>query len=505
MDLETTELGPFVLDRRRRQLMREGKVVPIGHRGFVLLETLLDAGGVPVDKATLMDRAWPGTTVEEGNLTTQIASLRKQLGADADSLIVTVPRVGYRLVTVPNTEESLLSGRPSIAVLPFVNLSSDREHDHICDGIVEDLIIGLSRFKTFAVVSRTSSFVYKGRSVDAREAARDLGVRYLLEGSVRRSGEKVRVAAQLIDGASGAHHWAETFDGAVTDIFDFQDRITRQVIGLIEPQLRKAEIGRARQKRPDSMDAWDLYVQALPLVYSTSAANHTRAIALLDRALAIEPDYAPALALAAWAREKRGSVGGVAGSSDAEDALALAERAFDADPDDPMVIALLGFLRIKFACDYSGLDLCIRAVALNPNNTLVLNFATVAHSLAGDLDEMIACANRALELSPGSPDTYVCLQDIACGQLMAGRFQKALYWAGRSIEVNDSFVFARLAVAVASAHLGRVAEARDAIEKVLELRPDLTIASLLRTIPNRFPERRNVWTTGMRKAGMPEG
>lgn len=352
-------------------------------------------------------------------------------------------------------------------------------------------------------MSRTSSFAYKGRSVDAREAARELGVRYLLQGSVRRSGQRVRIAAQLIDGGSGAHHWAETFDGAVTDIFDFQDLITRRVIGLIEPQLRKAEISRARQKRPDSMDAWDLYVQALPLVYSTSAINHTNAIALLDKAIAIEPDYAPAVALAAWAREKRRSVGGVQGTNDVEQSLGLAQRAFEIDPDDPMVMGLLGFLRISFGRDYSGLDLCNRAVALNPNNTLVLNFATVAHSLAGDLDEMIACATRALDLSPGSPDTYVCLHDIACGHVMAGRFEDALYWAGRSISINNSYVFAHLDVAVANAHLGRIDEARAAIVRVLELRPDLTTASLVGTNPNRYKERENVWTTGQRIAGLP--
>ncbi len=503
MDVESVALGPFVLDRRRRQLTREGKVVPIGHRGYVLLETLLDAQGAPVDKATLMERAWPGIVVEEGNLTTQIATLRKQLGAGTESLIVTVPRVGYRLVAATAVPEGRVSGRPSIAVLPFVNLSSEVEHDHIGDGLVEDLITGLSRFKTFAVVSRTSSFAYKGRSVDAREAARDLGVRYLLEGSVRRSGQRVRITAQLIDGGSGAHHWAETFDGAVTDIFDFQDLITRRVIGLIEPQLRKAEISRARQKRPESMDAWDLYVQALPLVYSTSASNHTNAIALLDRAIAIEPDYAPALALAAWAREKRRSVGGVHEINDVEDSLGLAQRAFDIDPDDPMVMGLLGFLRISFRRDYSGLDLCNRAVALNPNNILVLNFATVAHSLAGDLDEMIACATRALELSPGSPDTYVCLHDIACGHVMAGRFEDALYWARRSIAINNSYAFAHLDVAVANAHLGRVDEAREAIVRVLELRPDLTTASLVGNNPNRYKEREIVWTTGQSIAGLP--
>ena len=276
-----------------------------------------------------------------------------------------------------------LPDRASIAVLPFANMSSDPEQEYFADGIVEDIITALSRFRTFAVVARNSTFAYKGRAVDVRTVARDLGVRYVLEGSVRRSGDKVRVTAQLIEGASGAHLWAEKFEGAVADIFDIQDEITRSVIGLIEPQIRKAEIERARRKRPESIDAWDLYVQALPLVYAANVPGYTDAIVLLDRALALAPDYAPALALASWAHEKRKTFGGIApaGVDDVETSLALAQRALDADPDDAMAMALLGWERILFRGDYAGLALCSRAVELNPNNRAVLDLAAVAHTL----------------------------------------------------------------------------------------------------------------------------
>lgn len=425
---------------------------------------------------------------------------------NAEALIVTVPRIGYRLVTTANSEESRASGRPSIAVLPFANLSSSIEQDYLADGVVEDLITALSRFKTFAVAARTSSFAYKGRSVDARAAALELGVRYLLEGSVRRSGDKMRVTAQLIDGASGAHLWAETFDGAVTDIFDFQDRITRSAIGLIEPQIRRAEIDRSRRKRPESLDAWDLYVQALPLVYSTSATNHSTAIVLLDRAIAIDPSYAPALALGAWAREKRKTVGGAEppGADDAKISFALAERALEADPDDPVVIALMGWLRMLFRRDFSGLQLCMRAVALNPNNLLVLNWATVSNLFGGDLDDAIAFATRAVELSPMSPDTYVCLNDIAWGHMLAGRFEVSLEWARRTLDVNDTYVYTHIDIAVACAHLGRIAEARAAVATALRLRPDFTVAERVGFFPIRAPERIERIADGLRKAGMPE-
>lgn len=406
-----SRFGPFIFDREQMKLTRNGRTVALGSRGTALLAALADAKGSVVGKETLIDAAWPGTVVEEANLTVQIAALRRALGAGPDEhdWIVTVPRVGYRLVWPQASGTATASGAPAVAVLPFENLSSDPEQSFLADGVVEELITALSRFRTFAVVARNSTFVYKGRAVDVRDVARDLGVRYVLEGSVRRSGNRVRVAAQLIEGASGAHLWAEKFEGAVADIFDFQDQITKSVIGLIEPQIRKAEIERARRKRPESVDAWDLYVQAVPLVYGANVLAYTEAIDLLDRALALEPDYAPALAFASWAHEKRRTFGGgaVAAADDVEVSLALAQRALEADPDDALAMALLGWERILFRSDYSGLALCSRAVELNPNNRAVLDLTAVAHLFAGDLDKVIAYGTRALQLSPGAPDAYM--------------------------------------------------------------------------------------------------
>jgi adenylate cyclase len=396
---------------------------------------------------------------------------------------------------------------PSLAVLPFENLSSDPEQTFFADGIVEDIITALSRFRTFAVVARNSTFAYKGRAVDVRTVARDLGVRYVLEGSVRRSASKVRVTAQLIEGASGAHLWAEKFDGAVADIFDIQDEITRSVIGLIEPQIRKAEIERARRKPPESIDAWDLYVQALPLVYAANVPGYSDAIAVLDRALSLAPDYAPALALSSWAHEKRKTFGGIApaGVDDVEMSLALAQRALDADPDDALAMALLGWERIFFRGDYTGLALCSRAVALNPNNRVVLALAAVANIFAGDLDVAIACGMRALQLSPGAPDNYDCLEHIAAAHFFAGRFDEAAHWAQRSIELEKAFANSHLFLAASYAHLGRNEEARAAMSVALQLQPDFTMAMFLGGPPRRFPERTKLWVEGMRIAGMPEG
>jgi adenylate cyclase len=407
----------------------------------------------------------------------------------------------------PSPAQPALPDRASIAVLPFANMSSDPEQEYFADGIVEDIITALSRFRTFAVVARNSTFAYKSRAVDVRAVARDLGVRYVLEGSVRRSGDKVRVTAQLIEGVSGAHLWAEKFEGAVADIFGIQDEITGSVIGLIEPQIRKAEVERARRKRPESIDAWDLYVQALPLVYAANVPGYTDAIVLLDRAIALAPDYAPALALASWAHEKRKTFGGIApaGVDDVEMSLALAQRALDADPDDALAMALLGWERIFFRGDYTGLALCSRAVALNPNHRVVLALASVANIFAGDLDEAIACGMRALQLSPGAPDNYDCLEHIAAAHFFAGRFYEAAQWAQRSIDLEKAFASSHLFLAASNAHLGRNEEARAAMTVALQLRPDFTIAMFVSGPPRRFPERTKLWVEGMRMAGMPLG
>ena len=407
MNGDVTTFGPFTFNREQMKLTREGRIASLGGRGAALLAALADAKGGVVSKDTLMQAAWPGTVVEEANLTVQIAALRRALGAwsDAEEWIVTVPRAGYRLIWPQETATAPQTGAPAIAVLPFENLSSDPEQTFLADGIVEDIITALSKFRTFAVVARNSTFAYKGRAVDVHDVARDLGVRYVLEGSVRRAGEKLRVAAQLIEGSSGAHLWAEKFEGAATDIFDFQDEITRAVIGLIEPRIRKAEIDRARRKRPESLDAWDLYVQAVPLVYRADVPGYTEAINLLDRALALAPEYGPALAFASWAHEKRKTFGGEAppGVDDVVLALAFAERALDVDQDDALAMALLGWERILFRRDYSGLALCDRAAELNPNNRAILDLTAVANIYAGDLDRTLAHGMRAFAAQPGSP------------------------------------------------------------------------------------------------------
>lgn len=505
---ERIAFGLFLFDTTTATLLRGDDVVSLGGRAAAVLQALLEADGEVVAKPQLMDRVWPDTIVEEGNLAVQVATLRKILGTRPDGAewIGNVARVGYRLV---RDAGGAATGIPTIAVLPFSNLSGDRDQDYLVDGIVEELIAALSRFKTFAVVARNSTYAFKGRAVDVREVARTLGARYVLEGSVRRAGPRVRVAAQLIDGASGSHLWAESFDGTIGDILDFQDRIAEAVIGLIEPQLRRAEIERARRRRPDNLDAYDLYLQALPFMQGVRIVqleDFDRAIELLGRAIALDPDFAPALALAAWAHEMRLTRGGAAppGVDDAARAQELAARGLAADGNDPNVVLVAGIVRLTIAGDpATGLALIQRAQAANPNSLLIANVAGYAHFFMGDYDGAIASHKRFLQLAPGLAETFWSLNGIARAHLAAGRIEEALAWGLRGLGASEGVDFSHCIVAAAYAHLGRIEEAEAQLARARTIWPDLTIARLLgRT--GQPDGRDRVLVEGLRLAGLQE-
>ena len=268
--------GPYVLDPGAGTLCRQGVPVPLGYRGFLLLSAFLDHPGEVLTKSDLIDAAWQGAAVEETNLTVQIASLRKHIGTSpgGGDWIATIPRVGYRFVAAvgrqadrPNRPGSVSDadepgGRPSIAVLPFLNLSDDREQEYFADGIAEDIITGLSRLRWLFVVARNSTYPYKGGAPDARAVARDLGVRYVLEGSVRRAGERLRVTSHLIDASTGATVWADRYDRPAADVFAVQDEITGNVVASLEPQLYAAENQRLQIRPPESLDAWGHVIPA---------------------------------------------------------------------------------------------------------------------------------------------------------------------------------------------------------------------------------------------------
>jgi TolB-like protein len=498
--------GPFALDAQRTALRRDGVEVMVGSRGLAIIEVLMEAAGGIVRRESLLDRVWPGLSVEESNLTVQIAALRKAVGThpNGEEWIATVPRVGYRLTRPPEAPAGSFDGKPSIAVLPFANFSNDPEQGYFADGMVEDLTTALSRFKTFAVVARNSAFVFKDRAYDIREAAKALGVRYALEGSVRRVDRTVRVTAQLIDAQSGAHIWAEKFDGKLDEVFDFEDAITENVVGAIEPHIRRAEIERSHRKRPESLDAYDLYLQALPLISSVAAHDYGKAIVLLERAITLDPGFAPALAHASWAYAKRlGSGKTPPGVDDAHKSLELARRALAADSNDATVLAIAGLHLMAVKEDEErGYGIVMRAFALNPNSFLVANFAGFAHRQHGNFDDSIACHLRALGFMPGAPEVIWCYTAVAAAHLSAGRFEEALVWALRARDLYDGLEWTQSTLAAAYAHLGRFDEARDALKVVTAARPELTVAELFGRNQTSGPHDAFL-VEGLVKAGIP--
>jgi TolB-like protein len=499
--------GPFVFDRASATLSRGDNLVPLGGRAAALLAALLEADNGVVTKAALMECAWPDHIVEEGNLAVQIATLRKALGtrADGGEWIATVARVGYRLVRDSGGEAT---GRPSFAVLPFVNMSSDPEQQHFADGMVEDLITAFSRFRTFTVVARQSSQAYRGSAKDMREIARELSVRYLLEGSVRREGRHVRVTVQLIDGQSGLHLWAEKLDGTIDDVFAFQDRVTTSVVGVIEPQIRYAEIERARTKPPENFDAYDLYLRALPKMTGARIVrleDIDEAIELLHKAIELDPDYAAALALCAWAHERRYTRGGVAppGVDDASEAMALSERALGLDPNDAVVVMIAGVVLMTIKDDTeSGLARIKQAAALNPNSMIIVNVAGWAHTHLQDYDEAIAWHLRALQLGVDLAESHWTLSGLARAYLSAGRVEEALVWGLRGLEVHPGLDFTHCIVAASYALLGRMDEARKALDVALAIWPGLTIGKLL-VWPEAHEVQDRLLAEGLRQAGLP--
>jgi adenylate cyclase len=403
-------------------------------------------------------------------------------------------------------EGPALPSKPSIAVLPFTNMSGDPEQEYFVDGMVEDIITALSRFNQLFVIARNSTFTYKGRAVDVRQVAKDLGVRYVLEGGVRKAGNRLRITGQLIDAATGAHLWADRFDGGLDDVFDLQDRITASVVGAIEPTMRKAEIERARRKPIENLDAYDLYLRALPHVYAMRPDENLLGIELLNKAIALEPGYAPALANGAWCHEQRCTRGWPAASADdAATAIALARRTLAAGSDDAAAMVLAGFVLVMVARDYrAGLDAVRRALERNPGSGFVNFMAATALLFGGDPEESLTLGERAMVLSPLDPSFYMHVLVAGWAHLFSGRPARALELAERSAALNPDWDSTYWVLVPALVQLARLPEARVALGKYLSLAPGMTASGLQKLLPLRSQACLEMTLDGLRKAGLPD-
>jgi TolB-like protein/Flp pilus assembly protein TadD len=499
-----TSSGPFTLDHERRQLMRDGRTLPIGGRGYILFETLAEANGKAVNKDRLMERAWPGQIVEESNLSVQISALRRALGDDGDSFIITVPRVGYRLVVRAAAPE-LLRGPPLVAVLPIINHDNSATSSAFADGMMDDLITALSRFTTFAVLSRSASFALRDQGSDALASARELGIRYALEGSVRREANQLRVTARLLDAESGTPLWAEKYDGDVAEVFSFQDRITEAVVGLIEPTMRIAEIERVRRKPPESLDAYELYLKALPLVYAPSPQGHEEALALLQKSVELDPGFGLPAAYAAWVYEKRiSSRLPSLGNSDRDNCIALAHAALRADRDDPLVRAICSFVLYRVERNAAMIEGLREAVRANPNNVVILNLSGIGHQMIGDADEALRCRTRAYELSPNAPDSYVSLHGMGAAEMMRGNLEAAVQWCLKSLATFNEWPFTYMTLATCYERLGRIDEAEAMVQRLRELNPTLTLSVLEEGVDRCDDAYGLAVIPSLRVAGLPE-
>jgi adenylate cyclase len=378
-------------------------------------------------------------------------------------------------VAEPSTQQSLPE-KPSVAVLPFQNMSGDAEQDYFADGMVEDIITGLSRIKWLFVIARNSSFAYKGKSVDVKQAGRELGVRYVLEGSVRRMANRVRVTGQLVEAETGRHIWADRYDRTLDDVFALQDELTMSVVAAIEPSLRQAEIERVKRKRPENLDAYDLVLRAIPHVYPAMPDGAAKALPLLERALNMEPDYALAHGFAAWSHEILFARGG-AREENRLGAIRHAHAAIAHGRDDAIALSLGGFAMGMVAHDREAARQAFEAaLALSPSCALTYIFGSVVMALAGDADRGIEWGERALRLSPFDPISYGPLYAITLGRLVRGEYEAAAAAAHKVFQANPYWSSAHFLLAATHAKLGRLDAAKAAAMRVLELQPGFTIS-----------------------------
>ncbi len=398
------------------------------------------------------------------------------------------------------------SSRPSIAVLPFANMSGDAEQEYFADGMVEEIITELSHMRWLSVIARNSSFTYKGKSVDVKQVGRELGVRYVLEGSVRKSGNRVRITGQLIDTSTAAHLWADRFDGGIEDIFDLQDQVTANVVGAIAPRLEQAEIERAKRKPTENLDAYDYFLRAMASLYQWTRESNDEALRLFRRAIDLDPNFAAAHGMAAWSFVWRKVNGWI---SDRANELAeverLARRAVELGPDDVVALAGGGYALVFVVHDLDeGPAVMERALALNPNHAWTLNSSGWTKAFLGDTDTAIKYLTEAIRLSPLDPHIFRAHGGLALAHFLAGRYDEAIKWAEVSLRERPNFIAAMRELAAANALAGRLAEAQKAMARLRQIDPAVRVSTVKDWLPLRRPEDLKRLQEGLRMAGLPE-
>ena len=515
------------LDTERRELYRGSEPIAVEPQVFDLLIYLMENRHRVVSKDDLIASVWGGRIVSDSSLTSCINAARKAVSDSGEDqkLIRTIARKGLRFVgevrTQPTgTEPADASGlppdqvhersrpalplpdRPAIAVLPFINMSGDSEQEYFSDGISEDIITALSKLRWFFVIARNSSFIYKGKAVHMKQIAEELGVGYVVEGSVRKSGDRVRITAQLNDVATGSHIWAEHYDRSLADVFAVQDEITEAIVAAIEPQLYAAENFRAKRKPPDSMDAWDLVMRALSHYWRVTRQDNVVAQALLEKAISIDPNYGQALGVLATSHTFSAHMGW----EDMETAVPIAERAalaaIRADSEDPWAHHALGcaylFTR-HFDDSMAEFDLALR---LNPNFSLAQGYFGLTLAYRGRWQEADQAARRAIRLSPRDPYSAVYYGIAAYAQFVGRNYEEAMHLSREGIRQRGDFVGAHRVLAASAGMAGYSEVATAALRELRRAQPNVSLAWIAKEMPIEQEVEMRHYLEAFRRAGL---
>jgi TolB-like protein len=524
----------FVLDPDRRELSRAGAFVAVEPQVFDLIDYLVRSHERVVTKDDLLEAIWNGRVVSESTLTSRINAARRALNDSGDEqrLIRTVPRRGFRFVGFVQsgrdtasteivsrssrtaTEASSdvahetarphlpLPDRPAIAVLPFLNMSGDPEQAYFSDGISEDIITALSKLRWFFVIARNSSFIYKGKAIHMNQIAEELGVRYVVEGSVRKSGGRVRITAQLNDVVTGSHIWAERYDRALADVFAVQDEITEHIVSSIQPQLFAAENFRAQRKALDNLDAWDLVMRALSHYWRVTREDNLVAQALLEKAISIDPNYGRALGVLATSYMFTVHMGWM----DMATAMPIAERAalaaIRADSDDPWAHNALGHVYLfarRFDDSLAEFEL---ALQLNPNFALAQGYYALSLSYSGRWQDADEAASRALRLSPRDPYSAVYTGILAYARFLAGRYDEAISLSREALRQRRDFVGASRVLTAAAGMAGHADLAKAALHECRRMQPNISLDWIANFMPIKCDTDRELYLEAFRRAGL---
>lgn len=509
------------LDTDRRELNRGSERIAVEPQVFDLLVYLVRNRDRVVSKDDLIASVWGGRVVSDSTLTSRINAVRKAIGDSGENqtLIRTIARKGLRFVggvrTAPHAAESTETGRaeperpalplpdrPAIAVLPFVNMSGDPEQEYFSDGISEDIITALSKLRWFFVIARNSSFFYKGKAVHMKQIADELGVGYVVEGSVRKAGDQVRITAQLNDVGTGNHIWGERYDRNLADVFAVQDEITEAIVAAIEPQLYAAENFHAQRKPPDSLDAWDLVMRALSHYWRVTRQDNVVAQALLEKAISIDPNYGQALGLLATSHTFNTHMGWADMATVGPIAEWAARAAILADSEDPWAHQALGYVYLfarRFDDSLAEFELALR---LNPNFALAQGYYGVALAYCGRWEEGDMAARRALRLSPRDPFSATFYGVAAYNHFVGRNYDKAMQLSREAIRQRADFVGGHRVLTAAASMAGQTDVAKVALQELRRAQPNISLAWIAHQMPMKRDADREHYLEGFRRAGL---